>query len=262
MRFRRRQRLLWQYLFVVCLTGSSVLSATWAAPQRIVSLDLCTDWMIARYVESERVVALSRYIDRYKLSWIDDEWPTHRGLLEEVLVLQPDLVLVGEYNAMSLRQRLQALGVRVEVLPFPTSLNDIATYERRFFNALELAEQPRSDVPVADKRVDRQRLLVLGANGIGMGHGTFEDDVIRYAGWENYLTHEGYVNLDIEQLIINPPDAMLLPAAQTPALAYQFAQHPVLKKRLSKDKWISTEAWQWQCPGPWSWELIESIRPK
>lgn len=30
-----------------------------APPSRIVSLDLCTDWMLARHVETSRVAALS-----------------------------------------------------------------------------------------------------------------------------------------------------------------------------------------------------------
>jgi iron complex transport system substrate-binding protein len=45
-------------------------------------------------------------------------------------------------------------------------------------------------------------------------------------------------------------------APKSAALANQFAEHPVLKNVLH-DRWVSTNYWYWQCPGPWTWELVE-----
>ena len=50
---------------------------------------------------------------RYPIQWIKDGWPTHDGTLEQVVELQPDLVLAGEYSSLLLRERLRSLGYRV-----------------------------------------------------------------------------------------------------------------------------------------------------
>ena len=117
-------------LLVALALHASVAKAVWAAPQRIVSLDLCTDWMLVRHADRAQVRALSPLHRQYPVAWIDAQWPVHDGTLEQLVSLRPDLVMVGQYNATLLRARLQALGVRVEVLPLPQSLADIRQYSK------------------------------------------------------------------------------------------------------------------------------------
>jgi len=230
-----------------------------------VSLDLCTDWMLARAMgntpDRTRVVALSPYHRHYPVAWVGEDWPYHDGSLEQILRLKPDLILVGEYNALQVRRRLQALGQHVEVLPLPKSLDAVAGYERRFLALLELtADQAQRSVPPAAGGSAGRRLLLLGANGIGTGRGTFEDGVLKHAGWHNYLEDPGYVRLDLERLVTDPPDAILWAAPASRALANQFAEHPVLKRAVPIQRWLSTDYWRWQCPGPWTWELSEQLQ--
>src|SRR5690606_6701532 len=92
---------------------------TWSAPSRIVSLDLCMDWILAHHAEPTQVAALSQMYHRYPVQWITGEWPYHDGSLEQIVRLQPDLVLAGEYTALLLRERLRTLGYRVKVLALP-----------------------------------------------------------------------------------------------------------------------------------------------
>ena len=98
-------------LLVALALHASVAKAVWAAPQRIVSLDLCTDWMLVRHADRAQVRALSPLHRQYPVAWIDAQWPVHDGTLEQLVSLRPDLVMVGQYNATLLRARLQALGV-------------------------------------------------------------------------------------------------------------------------------------------------------
>jgi iron complex transport system substrate-binding protein len=28
----------------------------------------------------------------------------------------------------------------------------------------------------------------------------------------------------------------------------------------SERQWLSTDYWRWQCPGPWTWGLIDQLR--
>lgn len=232
-----------------------------AAPaSRVVSLDLCTDWMLARYADRGRVAALSPYHRQYPVAWLDAGWPAHDGSLEQILQYQPDLVIAGEYNALQLRRRLKSLGLRVEVLALPKSVADIEAYEKRLLALLDLpAERASRPPPVAAGAQVHKRLLLLGANGIGTGRETFEQGILERAGWSNYLAEPGYVRLDLERLVADPPDAVLWSAPGSRALANRFAEHPVLHRAVSSERWFATDYWRWQCPGPWTWELVGQL---
>jgi iron complex transport system substrate-binding protein len=188
-------------------------------PVRVVSLDLCTDWMLSHFAGRDRVKALSPLVKQYPVSWIADDWPVHDGSLEQILELEPELILTGQYNAMMLRRRLRELGLRVEILPLPQNLRDIDNYQQKF---LQLLGMPVTGSKRSQAEIDNSkaaRLLLLGANGIATGRNTFENDVIEQAGWQNYLKEDGYIRLDLEQVISDPPDAVLWSAPGHAALA-------------------------------------------
>ena len=228
--------------------------------QRVVSLDLCTDWMLARYADPAKIAGLSPLNRQYPVPWLDSSWPVHDGTLEQILQLKPDLVITGEYNAFLTRARLKTLGMRVEILPLPKTLLDVTAYEKRLLGLLGLPVASASIAPPAAKpAAPRKRLLLLGANGIGTGQATFENGVMEHAGWTNYLQDEGYIRLDLERIATDPPDAILWAAPTSQALANRFADHPVLQRAVPKEHWFTTDYWRWQCPGPWTWDLIRQL---
>jgi len=234
------------------------------APQRIVSLDLCSDWMLTLHVGRERVAALSpmqRLPHSFQPApWMRGKaaWPSHDGSLENVVLYKPDLVLVGQYAAIGLREQLRRLGLRVEVLPLPQTLEEVRDYERQFLAAVGLPPEAASDVPPA-RTPGKKRLLLLGANAIGMGRGTFEDAIVLRSGWRNYLRENGLVRLDLEQIARDPPDAVLWAAPSGAALANAFAEHSLWRTLSPPPRRLDTDYWRWQCPGPWSWELIREL---
>ncbi|MDR2690505.1 MAG: hypothetical protein LBB76_12230 [Azoarcus sp.] len=229
-------------------------------PQRIVSLDLCTDWMLARYVEKARVAALSPMQRRYLAPWMPRDWPLHDGALESIVLLKPDLVIAGEYTAFVLREQLKHLGLRVEILPLPTTLAAVGDYERRFLALVGLPQEAASVMPPRHATPARpRRLLLLGANGIGTGSGTFEDALLTRSGWRNHVNDMGYVRLDLENIVRDPPDAILQASPAGPALANAFIEHPAWRAIEPKPYVFATDYWRWQCPGPWSWELIGEL---
>src|SRR5690554_8094470 len=131
----------WLHRGLLCLSAI-LLATTFPAlaapgtPARIVSLDLCMDWILAHHADPAQVVALSPMHKRYPIQWIKDGWPTHHGSLAQVVELQPDLVLAGQYSALLLRERLRSLGYRVEVMPLPSTLEQVEAYERRLLDLI------------------------------------------------------------------------------------------------------------------------------
>jgi iron complex transport system substrate-binding protein len=228
-------------------------------PEGIISLDLCTDWMLLRYADRAQVLAFSPLLYRYQADWVPDGLPVHDGSLEHILQLEPDLLIAGEYNAILLRKRLEQLGKRVEVLPLPENLPDIKDYQREFLSIIEADEKAVVTELATEFPLKQKALLLLGSNGIGTGRNTLENDLLVKAGWDNYIAHSGYVNLELEKIVANPPDAIYWSAPASNSLANLFANHPAIRSITKDSRLSSDEHWRWQCPGPWSLDLIKVL---
>jgi len=263
----------WILVVVPLWAGEEVLqpsppSTPVSASPRIVSLDLCTDWMLLRHGLPGQAVIYSPLLYRYATDWTPPGSPTHDGRLETLLRLGPARLLTGQYNARMLRQRLQQLGRDVTVLPLPQSLDQLEEYLRRFERAVgwpagRVAGE-RKGRAEHEKRSDpqpRPRLLLLGANGIATGSNTLEDEMIRRAGWRNWLDQPGFVTLDIEAVLRDPPDAILWSQPDSPALANRFARMPPIRRLLERQPPFpaSDGDWRWHCPGPWTLDLIDDL---
>ena len=254
--------------WIVAMLAVLMSTAGATQPTRILSLDLCSDWLLAHYAPRNQSVTLSPLARRFSMPEGAPQWPSHNGSLEHVLSLRPDVVLVGEFNAFMLRKRLESLGVKVVVTPLPQTFDDLATVEGTVQTLLGLPASPSmQSTKLLNKHLPASgasshgRLLLLGANGYGTGRNTFEHSLITRAGWTNYIEHNGHVKLDLEALSADPPDAIVWSAPANPALANQFGQHPVLKRAVPAKQWIQTDDWRWQCPGPWMSDLIEQLQP-
>jgi iron complex transport system substrate-binding protein len=230
-----------------------------AAPLRVISLDLCTDYMLLNYASRSQVLAYSPLLYSYNNRRIERGLRQHNGSLEQIVSLQPDLVISGEYNAPLLRERLKQLGFKVVVLSLPIHLDEVRTYTQQFLSILH--DQNNTDNPLADYTASQKHksLLLLGANGIGTGKNTLEDDVLTAAGWDNYLSQSGYISLNLEQLVSDPPDAIYYSAPLNNSLANLFAQHPVIHQPGQARSVKVEDNWRWQCPGPWTYELIREL---
>ena len=227
---------------------------------RIISLDLCTDWMLTKFADSSQILALSPMSQKYPAPWLDKKLPVHNGSLEQIIKLKPGVIITGEYNAVQLRKRLTSLGKRVEVISLPQSLYEIQKYTDHFTNLLNLNRTNLPELKLNQgNSIIKPGLLLLGANAIATGRDTFENDIIEQAGWTNYIQRSGYITLDLEQLVLSPPDMILWSAPVSNALSNQFANHRLLKKLFKKNQFKALDFWQWQCPGPWTFDLIKSL---
>ncbi len=76
--------LLSRLLALACMLA---LPAWASASERVVSLDLCMDRMLALHADREQVAALSPMHKRFPLPWPLEGWPSHDGSLEQVFSL-------------------------------------------------------------------------------------------------------------------------------------------------------------------------------
>jgi len=214
---------------------------------------------VQEYVNPSRVAGLSALSASYPLNSNSPNYPLHDGSLESIIALQPDLIIVGQYNAWLLRDRLTKLGFNVVIQSLPTSVGEVESLIVEFHQLTELAA-PTLVIPAPIAVDSKQRILKLGANGIATGTMTFESNLLAYAGWQNYINKQGYVHADLEQLVQDPPERLLLAAPSAPALANSMMEHSVWTRILAATQIRTSDDWRWQCPGPWTFELIKELQ--
>lgn len=246
------------FLFATALLLALISVARASTVNRIVSLDLCTDWMLLQYARPDLQITYSPLLYRYPNHWLPAGKPVHNGTLEQILTLHPDLVLSGEFNASLLRKRLQQLGLTVKTLPLPQQLEGIRQLSQQFADSVPANRQLVQALSYKIHPAKGKSLLLLGANGVGTGRSTLENDIIGASGWRNYVSRNGFVRLDLERLVSQPPDAVLWSKATSASLANLFAQHTALADIIGEPSELAA-SWRWQCPGPWTFQLIDEL---
>ena len=194
-------------------------------PQRIVSLNLCVDQILLDLVPRERLQGLSFLAADPSMSLLHREAKgiaAIRGEAEEVLSLEPDLVLAGEYTTGATVDLLRRLGRRVEVVPMASSFAAIRDVVRKV--AKLTGEETSGERMIAefDRRLDasraidgpapRPRAVAFQVNSLASGPGSLVDEVLLTAGFENVARKARLGpggRMPLESLISDPPDVIV-----------------------------------------------------
>lgn len=214
-------------------------------PQRIASLNLCTDQLLLMLVPRERIVSVTDWAARPESSYMAAAArgvPSNGGLVEAVLPQHPDLILAGPFSDATLIQLLRKLGYRVEVLDIPQGLDAARHYILHFGELVGETAKARALVADMDARLQRiappagaaPLAAVYAPNGITVGRGTVLAEIVARAGWRNLGSErnvEGYGQLSLEQLLIAQPQLIVLDVTADDAgdsLAHGYLSHPAL----------------------------------
>jgi len=248
-----------------------------AVPQRIVSLNLCTDQLVLELVERPRIAMLSQLATDPLLSWRAAEArgvARFDGSVEAVMGLAPDLVLAGSLASVSTVAVLQRLGYRVETLAMPESIADSLRFIVEVGKLLgeEAAARELRDRTAARLAHVKERAAALAGaplaliylpNGLSPGAGTLKDELLRLAGFRNLTAEQGirdYGTIGLETLLAHRPALVVLDAVdlEHTSLAQHLLDHPALTAghtiptaRMPTPLWI--------CGGPQIAEAVETI---
>ena len=247
----------------VCLA----LPASATPPKRIVSLNLCIDPIVLDLVPRERIQALSWVSSDPNVSPIVDRVEgirLVRGAAEEVLALEPDLVLAGAFTTPATVDLLRRLGQRVEVIPMASSIDDIRVVVRAVAAAVGEVAQGEAIVVEFDRRLAevkprglgrRPEGLVYEANSIVSPPDSMEASALRAAGFDNAA---GRMNLGpggrmaLESLVVRPPDLLVLNQGSTMyrTPVADNLRHPALEHVLAEHAHIYLPMPLWICGTP------------
>lgn len=242
--------------FLAALATAVALAAAppvLAKPQRVVSLNLCTDQLAVLLLPRERIAALSFLAQDRELSAVADRaagLPAVHGMAEEILPLQPDLVLAGSFTTRPTVALLKARGIRVLELGLADDFDAIRAQLRQVADALGEQERAEALLAAMDATLaraapaDGQRpsALSLAPGGFTAGSGTLSDQVMRAAGLRNYAAARGlagYGYLPVEMVAADPPDLLLDKpegGGTSPSLANRLLTHPALARSVPPDR--------------------------
>jgi len=246
-------------------------------PQRVVSLNLCGDEQLLRLADREVIASVtflaadplfSSVIDRAK------GLPLNHGKAEEIVPLQPDLVIAEPYTARNAVRFLQRLDVPLLELPVPTTFEEVYRQIEQLAQALGQEERGRKLVEDMQRRLaalgppppgPRPLAAVYQPNGFLIGPGTLVHEVLTRAGLRNLATeafqdHNG--PLPVEMLLWHRPDLLILNHDEEApvSLAHAILHHPALQQAFSEMHRVVIHPSLWTCGGPGLVEATEILR--
>ncbi len=245
-----------------------------APAQRIVSINLCLDALLIKLVEPTRVDSLYYLSANPQFSAVAEQakkYNLNRGLAEDIVPRNPDLVLAGTYTSADLKALLKQLKFRVEVLDLPQNLDDISAHIRRFG---ELVSRPVEANMMADRfeqklvQLDEARKGIkpipgfwYSSNGVVIGSDTVENELMTRAGFHNLALDKnivGFKQLDLEELILAQPKVIIIEASDVQAfsLAQEYVEHPALRSNHVKIIRLPSTL---SCVAPVAADAIESL---
>jgi iron complex transport system substrate-binding protein len=258
----------------------SVLRAHASPPQRIVSLNLCIDQMLLDLVPRGRIAALSFLVQDPAMSPRVAEAegiPTVRGEAEEILALDPDLVLAGTWSTPATVSLLERLGRRVVKVPMASSFAEIREAVRIMGETVGEPERAATMIEDFDRRLAkatgqassaRPTAVAMQVNSLASGPGSLVDEVLTAGGFDNIARvaeSEGKLGpggrLPLETLLLAPPDVIVL--ANSPAdfrtVLGDNLRHPALTRLAAGRPSVHLPMRTWLCGTPAIVEAVEKL---
>jgi iron complex transport system substrate-binding protein len=246
-----------------------------AAPRRIVSLDLCTDQLLIELVDRSRIAAVTHLAADPAVSAIPDRArgiPITRGLAEDVLRFDPDLILAGPFGVSATVSLLRRLGRNVVVVPLPSDIDGGRTAVRAVAAAVGEAAKGEAMLARFDSRIARvtppagaaPTAVIYQVGGSVSGAGSLADAALAAAGFRNIaasypLARGGQVPL--ESLVARQPDLLVLassPEEYRTALADNL-RHPVIAVLRRRGASLELPWRHWLCGTPHIADAIEHL---
>jgi iron complex transport system substrate-binding protein len=246
------------------------------APQRIVSINVCTDQLAMLLVEPKRIKSLSFLAADPSSSAMAREgaaFHLNHGLAEEILPFDPDIVLAGPYAARPAVTMLRRLGYRVFELPLGQTLADVPRHIRLVSRALGAKARGEELVRAFDARLaaipppptgPRPVAALFAPNGITSGDESLPAAVMDAAGFDNLAARQGMHGVGrftLEAIAAAPPDALILGrlSVEHPSLAAATLEHPALRRSLPEGAVIGLPHHLWACATPHIAEAVERL---
>lgn len=246
------------------------------APQRVVSLNLCTDQLVLALADREQIASLSPLVRDRTISFLADRaegLPVNGGKGEAILFSGADLVLVGPFERQGRVDLLRRQGLEVLVLPpwesFDQGREQIGMLANRLGHP-ERGEALIAEIEAALRRAraivpDRPSILTYYRNGWVPASNSLVGEMLRHVG---FALHQDALGLSLggglrlENIVVRPPDYMLMDddAGRAVDNGTALLVHPALAKSVPWDRRLIVPSRLTICGGPSTPAAIDALK--
>lgn len=250
-------------------------SGLWAeAPERVVSINLCTDQLAMLLAGEGQLHSVSRIASDRNVSPMADEaagYVINHGQAEEVYMMRPDLVLAGRFTPAATVEMLEGLGIPVVIFDITKSIDGVRDQIARMGEVLHRQEAAARLLSEFDARREaleedveiRPSAMLYYANGYTSGAGTLANEILELAGFSNAAIEAGYnwgQKMPLEVLALTDPDLVI--TSQTypgGSRAEDVMAHPVVRAMKEGRKTTALSDQDWVCGSPFVLRAAESL---
>ncbi|MCH9694081.1 MAG: ABC transporter substrate-binding protein [Gammaproteobacteria bacterium] len=236
--------------------------------KRVVSLDYCADQFVLKLLPPENILALSPDATAHYsyMRQLARGIPQVRPIAEDVLLMQPDLIVRSYGGGPRVAHFFERAGVSILQVPYANDVADIQKNMQLMANALGVPE--RGHEIVADMQQRLQKLasrpqlrstLYMTPNGVTAGSGTLIHEMFEAAGLSNFQREAGWRSIPIERLAYEQPDriATAVFGDNTEQTArWSAMRHPIAQRQVQNKPTVVLEGAWTACGG---WFLVDAI---
>jgi iron complex transport system substrate-binding protein len=232
----------------------------------IVSLNPCTDAILAEVADPAQILAISHYSHDPRATSMPPAqargFRATGGTVEEVLALDPDFVVAGAFLPPATAQAFVRLGIRVETFGIASSVAESHAQVRRL---AALTKQPqrgeelvaRTDAALAATRHSGPPVTALlwQAGGIVPGQDALVARLMAHIGFASHSAARGLgqgAYLPLEHVLADPPQVVLAAGAE------RMLSHPALRA-LQGTRYEPLDPSLLYCAGPTIIRAVERL---
>lgn len=255
--------------------AAAAVAARPAKPQRIMSINMCTDLVLLQLVPKVRIASVTWLAHdgvQALFPGADAKVAVNHGTAEDIINQRPDLILAGAFTTPMTRKLARKIGARVVEVKMAASLDDARDITLQIGAAVgetaraELLVQ-RMDAILADLTAHpparRLRVVAWSGGSSVPGQHTLTNDIIKAAGALNIAAQPGATasSFGTEELLAADPDALLYGGERTgpPSMHTAGGQHRVVRRRYA-DRSLSYTDIAYGCGLPQSADAARDLR--
>ncbi len=268
----------------LCLAAAIVWPTIAMPAPTVVSINLCADQLLMLLADPEQILSLSNLSQQSAGSYYHEQaqsYPTNKGHAEQVLPLQPDIIIAGQYSSPYTLDLLREVGLRVETIPIANNIDTMLANITQV--SAWLGHQSRGDTIVSDlnRRLNAIKIslqdeqhtssgelpvaAVYDPNGYTSGAQSLRGQMMELSGWSNAAELAGiqqFGQLSLESIIRLKPDALISSpySPGTYSRAQAMSKHPALRASGVNPHIIHIPSRKTVCAGPWTIDVIEQMQ--
>lgn len=214
---------------------------------RIASINVCTDQLLITLADPPQILGLSPYARDPARSWAAakaSQFPRLSGTAEDVLILQPDVVVAGRFTKLATRQLLKDKGFHVVEFDSARPLDDVKKQIRLMGDVTGHADSAFAEIVRLDTAITHARqvaarksyrVLAVSRRGWVSGGDSLTSSLLANAGLSNAASDLGLKSggfASLKAMVSLKPDFILV--SESSGLAEDEGSAVLLHRALEK----------------------------